>query len=167
MPGEWFPFHDGIRPRVQVAHEESHPTGSATTMVPPKNCMCLRRRFCAYGALLARHPYLGSQHLLRRLTDVTGMALNRPRCHLGQSRERDVCSTSGVGRHPVPMFQDMQINDHAKYLGIMIGPGGHAHRWTAPRNIFSCVCAHSCFFPGLGTTACIIHNLRPLDSYLC
>ena len=40
MPGEWFPFHDGIRHRVQVAHEQSQPTGSATTMVPPKNCMC-------------------------------------------------------------------------------------------------------------------------------
>ena len=57
---------------------------------------------------------------------VTGMARN----------QRDVCSTSGVGRHPVHMFQDMQINDHAKFLGIMVGPGGNADRWTAPRNIF-------------------------------
>ena len=26
----------------------------------------------------------------------------------------------------------MQIVRHAKYVGTMIGPDGHIHRWTAP-----------------------------------
>ena len=34
----------------------------------------------------------------------------------------------------VPVFPQMQFNDYATYLGVMIGPGGTAHRWTGPRN---------------------------------
>ena len=30
-------------------------------------------------------------------------------------------------------FRDMQIVRHVKYVGTMIGPDGHLHRWTAPR----------------------------------
>ena len=32
-------------------------------------------------------------------------------------------------------FREMQIVRHAKYVGTMIGPDGHVHRWTAPRKI--------------------------------
>ena len=32
-------------------------------------------------------------------------------------------------------FRDMQIVRHAKYVGTMIGPDGHLHRWTAHRKI--------------------------------
>ena len=35
-------------------------------------------------------------------------------------------------------FRDMQIVRHAKYVGTMIGPNGHLHRWTAPRKKFMC-----------------------------
>ena len=27
----------------------------------------------------------------------------------------------------------MQVVKYAKYVGTMIGPDGHIHRWTAPR----------------------------------
>ena len=30
-------------------------------------------------------------------------------------------------------FREMKIVKHAKYVGTMIGPEGHIHRWTAPR----------------------------------
>ena len=33
-------------------------------------------------------------------------------------------------------FREMQIVRHAKFIGTMIGPDGHIHRWTAPRNKF-------------------------------
>ena len=44
------------------------------------------------------------------------------------------------GTH-VLVVQEMQINHYAKYLGVVIGPDGPEHRWTAPRNKFLVVCA--------------------------
>ena len=35
----------------------------------------------------------------------------------------------------------MQISDHAKYLGVVIGPGASAHRWTKAGHKFNAVCA--------------------------
>ena len=32
-------------------------------------------------------------------------------------------------------FREMQNVRHAKYVGTMIGPDGHLHRWAAPRKI--------------------------------
>ena len=32
-------------------------------------------------------------------------------------------------------FREMQIVRHAKYVGTIIGPDGHHHRWSAPRKI--------------------------------
>ena len=32
-------------------------------------------------------------------------------------------------------FREMQIVRHAKFVGTMIGPHGHLHRWTAARRI--------------------------------
>ena len=40
-----------------------------------------------------------------------------------------------VGIH-VPAFRQMQISDHARYLGVEIGPGAAGHRWTKARNMF-------------------------------
>ena len=33
-------------------------------------------------------------------------------------------------------FEHMQIAKCAEYVGTMIGPEGHAHRWTTPRKRF-------------------------------
>ena len=30
-------------------------------------------------------------------------------------------------------FREMQVVRYARYVGTMIGPDGHVHRWTAPR----------------------------------
>ena len=43
-------------------------------------------------------------------------------------------------RTRVPDFQP----DHAKYLGVVIGPDASAHRWTKVRNKFVAVCAPIC-----------------------
>ena len=37
-------------------------------------------------------------------------------------------------------FRDMQIVRHAEYVGTMIGPDGHLHRWSAPRKNLSNAC---------------------------
>ena len=37
-------------------------------------------------------------------------------------------------------FREMQIVRHAKYVGTMIGPDGHIHRWTALRKNSSSAC---------------------------
>ena len=37
-------------------------------------------------------------------------------------------------------FREMQIVRHAKYVGTMIGPDGHIHRWSAPRKKSSSAC---------------------------
>ena len=33
-------------------------------------------------------------------------------------------------------FREMKTVKHAKYVGNMVGPEGHLHRWTAPREKF-------------------------------
>ena len=38
------------------------------------------------------------------------------------------------------VFREMQIVRHAKYVGTMIGPDGHIHRWSAPRKKSSSAC---------------------------
>ena len=38
------------------------------------------------------------------------------------------------------MFRQVQVNDYAKYLGVMIGPGAATHRWTDPgTTLLACV----------------------------
>ena len=47
-----------------------------------------------------------------------------------------------VGTH-VLVFPQVQFNDYATYVSVMIGRGGTAHRWTGPRNKFLTVYARS------------------------
>ena len=61
---------------------------------------------------------------------------NTKKCHWTQYRNLSIPQLSEwVGTH------GMQINDHAKYLGIEIGPSAANHRWTKARNKFVGVCA--------------------------
>ena len=48
-----------------------------------------------------------------------------------------------VGTH-VPVFRQMQIKDHVKHLGVVIGPGAANHRWTrASVGVGARICASS------------------------
>ena len=47
-------------------------------------------------------------------------------------------------------FREMQIVRHAEYVGTMIGPHGHLHRWTAARKIHSTRDEHQFFYPKSG-----------------
>ena len=42
-------------------------------------------------------------------------------------------------------FREMQIVRHANYVGTMIGPDGHLHRWTAPRKNHTTSVENQCF----------------------
>ena len=46
-------------------------------------------------------------------------------------------------------FREMQVVRHAKYVGNMIGPDGHIHRWTAPRKIIQRVLKISAYTKNL------------------
>ena len=41
-----------------------------------------------------------------------------------------------------PDFEEMKITRVVKYVGAMIGPDGHLHRWTAHRNKFVTTCGN-------------------------
>ena len=43
-------------------------------------------------------------------------------------------------------FGEMQIVTYAKYVGTMIGPDGHIHRWSAPRKNHSARAKNQCVF---------------------
>ena len=66
--------------------------------------------------------------------------LPRIQVHHSQMRQAILQLSERVGTH-VPVFQQMQIMDHARYLGVDIGPRAANHRWTKARNKFVGVCA--------------------------
>ena len=52
-------------------------------------------------------------------------------------------------------FREMQIVRHAKYVGTMIGPDGHFHRWTAPRKNSYNECWKSMLLPKVWLSGCV------------
>ena len=51
-------------------------------------------------------------------------------------------------------FREMQIVRHAKYVGTMIGPDGHLHRFAAPRKNSSSTCWKSMHLPRAWLSDC-------------
>ena len=47
-------------------------------------------------------------------------------------------------------FREMQIVRHANYVGTMIGPDGHLHRWSAPRKNHAVRAENQCICQELG-----------------
>ena len=70
----------------------------------------------------------------RLLDTVTGMFLNHKKCHWIQHRNLALPKLSEWVGTQVPVFRQMQFKDHAKYLGVEIGPGAGNHRWNKARN---------------------------------
>ena len=67
---------------------------------------------------------------------VTSRSLNHKKCHWIQYGNLAIPQFSEWVGTLVPVFRQMQIKDHARYLGVEIGPGAAAHRWTKARNTF-------------------------------
>ena len=69
------------------------------------------------------------------------MSLKHKKCHLIQYGNLAIPQLlASVGSH-VPVFRQLQIKDHAKYLGVEIGSDAAESQMDQARNRFVCVCA--------------------------
>ena len=72
---------------------------------------------------------------------VTGQSLHHKKCSWSQYENVPIPHLSHwVGTH-VSAFRHLQISDHARYLGVEIGPGAADRRWTKAENKLVGVCA--------------------------
>ena len=77
-----------------------------------------------------RHP---SEPAFKVVDQIAGLNLNRQKCcwvHFGSESCHDLL---GLVSTNCEEFREMKIVKYAKYVGTMIGPEGHIHRWTAPQ----------------------------------
>ena len=111
------------------------------TIIPknPDNLDFLQPAQCAYADDLAVAPSSFRELMpalapaFRSVDSIAGLNLNYHKCcwvHYG-TEERD--SLQAWILENCEEFREMQIVRHAKYVGTMIGPDGHLHRWTAHR----------------------------------
>ena len=113
------------------------------TIIPknPDNLDFLQPVQCAYADDLAvasssfRDLMYALAPAFRSVDYISGLNLNYRKCcwvHYG-TEERDSLRTWILAN--CEEFSDMQIVQHAKYVGTMIGTDGYLHRWSAPRKI--------------------------------
>ena len=69
----------------------------------------------------------------RSVDHIAGLNLNYRKCCSGQYGTEGRESLWHWISENCEEFREMQIVRHAKYVGTMIGPEGHIHRWLAPR----------------------------------
>ena len=102
-------------------------------------CACADDLALDTASLLESLPVVADAFVT--IDQVTGMSLNYQKCHwiqYGTLTRRQ--QSEWVGSH-VPVFRRMQIEDHAKYLVVVIGPDADALRWMKARNKFIEACA--------------------------
>ena len=69
----------------------------------------------------------------RSVDDIAGINLSyRNRCWVQNGNKGRDSLRTWISEN-CEDFREMQIVRHAKYVGKMIGPSGHLHRWTARR----------------------------------
>ena len=66
---------------------------------------------------------------------IDGPTLNRRKSYWVQYGSESCQSSLDCVATNCENFERMKIAKYAKYVGTMIGPEGHVHRWTAPRKI--------------------------------
>ena len=69
----------------------------------------------------------------RSVEPIAGLNLNYRKCCWVQYGTEVRDSLQTWTSENCDEFRGMQIVRHAKYVGTMIGPDGHLHRWTANR----------------------------------
>ena len=81
----------------------------------------------------------------RSIDYFTGLKLNyRKYCCVQHGNEEHDPLRTWISEN-CEELREMQIVRHAKYVGTMIGPNGHLHRWTAPRRNHSTRDENQCF----------------------
>ena len=83
---------------------------------------------------------------VRSVDSIAGLNLNYRKCcwvHYGTEESGSLWTWISENCEE---FREMQIVRHAKYVGTMIGPDGHLHRWTAPRKNHPTRVENQCFY---------------------
>ena len=76
----------------------------------------------------------------RSVDSIAGLNLNCRKCCWVQHGTEERESLWHWLSENCEEFREMQIVRYAKYVGTMIGPDGHFHRWTAPGKNSSSAC---------------------------
>ena len=97
---------------------------------------------CAYADDLAvasssfRELMFALAPAFRSIERIAGLNLKYRKCCWVQCGTEEHDSLRTWISEDCEDFREMQIVRHAKYVGTMIGPHGHLHRWTAARKKF-------------------------------
>ena len=78
------------------------------------------------------------------IDQIAGLNLNHRKCWWVQYGSESCQSLLERVATNYEEFGEMKIVKYAKYVGTMIGPEGHTHRWTAPRKNHSTCTENSC-----------------------
>ena len=105
----------------------------------PDTLEFLQRAQCAYAddLAVASSSFRGLMTALapafRSVDSIAGLHLNYRKCCWVQYGTEGRDSLRTWISENCEEFHEMQIVRHAKYVGTMIGPDRHLHRWTAHR----------------------------------
>ena len=131
-------FCNGLRPYLRLQE----------VVIPrnPHNLDFLQPTQCAYAddravaALSFRDLMTALAPAFHSVDHTAGLNLNYRKCcwvQYGNEERESLCRW--ISENCVE-FREMQIVRQAKYVGTMIGPDGHIHRWTAHRENSSSAC---------------------------
>ena len=128
------------------------------TIIPrnPENLDFLQPTQCAYADDLAvaslsfRGLMTALAPAFRSVDYIAGLNLNYRKCCWVQYGTEGRQSLRQRISENCEEFREMQIVRHAKYVGTMIGPDGHIHRWSAPRNFHPTRAENQCIYQELG-----------------
>ena len=118
----------------------------------PDNLDFLQLAQCAYADDLAvaafffRGLMAALAPAFRSVDSIAGLNLNYRECCWVQHGTEGRDSLRTWISENCEEFREMQIVRHANYVGTMIGPDGHLHRWTAPRKNHTTSVENQCFY---------------------
>ena len=118
-------LHDSVIPRDTVVPE----------FLQPAPCAYADAFVVAAPSFRSLMPALSPAFQV--VDSVAGLNLNHRKCYwvqYGSDSCQDLLEWVSTN---CEVFRVMKIVKHAKKVGTMIGPGGHLHRWTAPREKFT------------------------------
>ena len=124
------------------------------TLIPrnPDNLDFLQPTQCAYAddLAVAASSFRGFMTALapafRSVDHIAGRNLNYRKCCWFQYGTGGRESLWLWLSEKCEEFREMQIVRHAKYVGTMIGPDGHIHRWLAPLKKHPARAENQCIF---------------------
>ena len=125
---------NGIRPDLQMAPRDGYSEESSQTGFFLQPAQCAHADDLAVAAPSFRNLMTAVAPAFQSVDSIAGLnfKLSKKCCWVqyGTEERESLCSWISENCEECRV---MQIVRHAKYIGTMIGPDGHLHRWTAPR----------------------------------